>query len=165
MDTISQIYIRSIIFGISDSLGSTVGILAGIDVSGTSRSTIILTGVVYAFVEAFSMAVGSFLSEESAEEFAAKSETFNNKPYIAAIVMFISFVLASFIPIVPYIIFNLSLALWVSIGLSVVALFIVGIILARLSKINIIKHGIKMMLLGGSAILIGVVVGKLSSRL
>jgi hypothetical protein len=42
----SDLYVRNIVFGISDSLVSTVGLLSGIDVSGTSRQIIILTGIV-----------------------------------------------------------------------------------------------------------------------
>jgi VIT1/CCC1 family predicted Fe2+/Mn2+ transporter len=157
----TEIYVRNTIFGLSDSLVSTVGLLAGIDVSGTTRAVIILTGVVYAFVEAFSMAVGSFLSEQSTEEYATKSETFDRRPYTGAAIMFVSFVLASFIPIAPYFFLGPSAALWLSIGLSIAALFIVGLVMAKLSKINLLKHGLKMVLLGGSAIIIGVIVGKM----
>ncbi len=155
-----DLYVRNIIFGISDSLVSTVGLLSGIDVSGTSRQIIILTGVVYAFVEAFSMAVGSFLSEESTEEYDIKGEVPDGKPFVAGTVMFVSFILASFIPIVPYIFAGLTEALWLSIVLSMAALFVVGIVSARIVKVHVIKHAVQMALLGGAAIIIGVVVGK-----
>lgn len=156
-----ELYLRNIIFGISDSLVSTVGLLAGIDVAGTSRQLILLTGIVYAFVEAFSMAVGSFLSEQSAEEYEVKGEVAaDGGPFTAGLVMFLSFILASFIPIVPYLWFGLSAALWCSIGFSLVALFIVGMISARIVKVDMMSHALKMMLLGGAAIVIGVIVGK-----
>ena len=156
----SGIYIRNIIFGVADSLVSTVGLLSGVNISGTPRATIILTGVVYAFVEAFSMAVGSFLSEQSIEEYEAKKETPNKKPFLGGTVMFFSFVTASFIPITPYFILNPSTALWLSIVLSIGALFFVGIIIAKISHTHPFQHGLKMTLLGGAAILIGVLVGK-----
>jgi VIT1/CCC1 family predicted Fe2+/Mn2+ transporter len=152
-------YVRSTIFGISDSLVSTVGLLSGIDISGTARQAIILAGVVYAFVEAFSMAVGSFLSEQSAAEYLAQGEVSETTPYVAGAIMFISFVLASFIPIVSYIFLPLASALWVSIALSLFSLFIVGGISAKISKTKILSHGLRMVVLGGAAILIGVIVG------
>jgi VIT1/CCC1 family predicted Fe2+/Mn2+ transporter len=160
MNKKTELYLRNIVFGISDSLVSTVGLLAGIDVAGTPRQAIILTGIVYAFVEAFSMAVGSFLSEQSAEEYEAKGETSDGGPIAASVVMFLSFVIASFIPIVPYLLFSLTTALWTSIGLSIIALGVVGIVSARIVKVNMASHAVKMMLLGGAAIVIGVVVGK-----
>ena len=156
----TELYLRNIIFGISDSLVSTVGLLAGIDAAGTARETILLTGIVYAFVEAFSMAVGSFLSEQSAEEYEVKGEAAGAGPFTAGVVMFVSFILASFIPILPYLIFGLTAALWCSIGFSLVALFIVGMISARIVKVNVMSHAVKMMFLGGAAIVIGVIVGK-----
>jgi VIT1/CCC1 family predicted Fe2+/Mn2+ transporter len=160
MTTKTELYLRNVIFGIADSLVSTVGLLAGIDVAGTPRAAILLTGIVYAFVEAFSMAVGSFLSEQSAEEYEAKGETSETGPYTAGFVMFLSFVLASFIPIAPYMMFGVAAALWCSIGFSLIALLIVGMVSAKIVKVDIVKHGIKMMLLGGAAIVIGILVGK-----
>lgn len=156
----AEIYLRNIIFGIADSLVSTVGLLAGIDVAGTTRHIIVLTGVVYAFVEAFSMAVGSFLSEESAEEYAVKGEVPSGNAFTGGVVMFVSFILASFIPIVPYLLFGLATAIWFSVILSLIALLVVGMISAKITKVNAVKHALKMMLLGGAAIIIGVIVGK-----
>ena len=154
------LYVRNIVFGIADSLVSTVGLLAGMDVAGTSRQIVVLTGIVYAFVEAFSMAVGSFLSEQSAEEYDAGGEVPDGKPFTAGVVMFASFIFASFIPIVPYLFAGLTMALWLSIVLSIAALFVVGLVSARIVKVNALKHAFKMMLLGGAAIVIGVIVGR-----
>ncbi len=155
------LYIRNITFGIADSLVSTVGLLSGIDASGTTRQAILLTGIVYAFVEAFSMAVGSFISEQSAEEYAIKGEVANRQPFVAGSIMFVSFIVASFIPIAPYFFLDSAQALWLSIIISIIALLIVGLVSAKIVKVNMLKHSIRMALLGGMAIIIGVVVGKL----
>ena len=160
MITNTELYIRNVIFGMSDSLVSTVGLLAGIRSTGTSVNIIITTGVIYALVEGFSMAVGSFLSESSVEEYKIKGRVGLTSSITGAVIIFVAFVVASFIPLVPYIFFNLSVALWVSIALSIIALFIVGIISARLSKISILKRGFTMSILGASAIIIGALVGR-----
>lgn len=152
-------YLRTIVFGITDSLVSTVGLLAGIDVAGAPHSTLALTGIIYAFVEAFSMAVGNFLSQESAEEYEAKSAITDRSPLISGVVMFVAFVLASFVPILPYLIWGTWVALASSILFSIVALFIVGAIGARLARLPILARGLRMALLGGAAIAIGVLVG------
>ena len=155
------LYLRTIIFGVIDSLVSTVGLLAGIDIAGTPHATIALTGIIYAFVEAFSMAVGNFLSEESAEEFVAKGEVSGRNALGAGAMMFIVFVLAAFIPIIPYLIFTNWFALAGSIILSVTALFIVGIISGRVARLPMLSRGIRMALLGGAAIILGVVIGSI----
>ena len=155
-----ELYLRNGIFGVSDSLVSTVGLLSGINANGTSRHAIIVTGIVYAFVESFSMAVGSFLSEESAENYVGKGEVAATKPFVGGSVMFVTFILASLIPIAPYLFLSAASALWVSIVVSILALFIVGYLSAKISKARVLKHAIRMALLGGLAIIVGVVVGK-----
>ncbi len=155
----SALYLRTIIFGINDSLVSTVGFLAGISVAGVPRSIIVLTGIIYALVEAFSMAMGDFLSEESAEEYIKKANVSDRPSVIAAIFMFMSCVFASLIPLVPYIIFTAGTALIVSICLSVLSLFIVGMISARFSRLPVLWRGVRMASLGGAAIVMGVAIG------
>src|SRR3989338_4103836 len=46
------VYIRNLIFGVEDSLVSTVDLLSGVAAAGVPRSVIFLTGVVLIFVEA-----------------------------------------------------------------------------------------------------------------
>lgn len=155
----SAMYLRSIVFGINDSLVSTVGFLAGISVAGVPSATIILTGTIYALVEAFSMAMGDFLSEESAEEYVSHSNVNDRPSIISAVLMFISCVLASLVPLVPYVIFASDTALVVSVCLSVFSLFVVGIVSARFSRLPMLWRGARMALLGGAAIAMGVSIG------
>ncbi|HET9641591.1 MAG TPA: VIT1/CCC1 transporter family protein [Candidatus Paceibacterota bacterium] len=153
-------YLRSVIFGINDSLVSTVGLLAGINVAGVPKSTIILTGVVYSLVEGFSMAMGNFLSEESADEYATHTGLIRKATVLSAVFMFISFVGASLIPLLPYILFSDGTrALIASIFLSVVALFVAGAISGILSGLPLVWRGLRMALLGGVAIVVGVAIG------
>jgi VIT1/CCC1 family predicted Fe2+/Mn2+ transporter len=155
----SAIYLRTIVFGINDSLVSTVGFLAGISVAGVPRAIIVLTGIIYTLVEAFSMAMGSFLSEESAEEYIKKANVNDRPSIISAILMFISCVLAALVPLFPYIIFASDAALIVSICSSVAVLFIVGSISARFSRLPALWRGVRMATLGGAAIILGVAIG------
>ena len=157
----TALYLRTIVFGVIDSLVSTVGLLAGIDVAGAPHATIALTGIVYAFVEGFSMAVGNYLSEESAEEYVAQASVGQRIPIVGGIIMFIVFVAVSFIPIFPYLIWNTDVALYTSVFVSVAALFVVGMVSAHLSKLSMTKRGLRMALLGGAAIIIGLTVGLL----
>ncbi|HVW82635.1 MAG TPA: VIT1/CCC1 transporter family protein [Candidatus Paceibacterota bacterium] len=154
-----SLYLRTIIFGITDSLVSTVGLLAGIDLSGTTRETIILTGLVYAFVEAFSMAVGNFLSEESAEEYETRGAVGAKRAVAAGVVMFIAFVLAAFIPLAPYFFLRGYEALAVSVGVSIFALFLGGVASGAAARLPLLSRGLRMALLGGAAILIGAAIG------
>lgn len=155
-----SVYIRNFVFGGEDSLVSTVGLLSGIAAGGVDRQDIILAGVVLIFVEALSMAVGSFLSESTAEEYLHQSGN-TRRVSIGAVIMFISYFVLGFIPLLPYLLVPVSQAFWASIIASIAALFFLGTFSGRELKTNIWRSSIKMAILGGSTIAVGVVVGKM----
>lgn len=156
----NSLYIRNFIFGVEDSLVSTVGLLSGIAVSAVPHSTVLLTGFVYVFVEGFSMAVGSFLSEDSAQEYVAGGEVSDRLPIVGSVIMFISFVAAGFVPILPYIVLDDSIALKGSIVASILFLLVLGFINGKMSGVKPWRRALRMALLGGFAIIIGIVVGQ-----
>ena len=155
-----SLYIRNFIFGVEDSLVSTVGLLSGIAASSLPRSAIILTGLIYITVEAFSMAVGSFLSEESAEEYLHGEGGSSSKSIQGGLIMFFSFIVAGLAPLLPYFFLVGSSALYTSILFSLVILFLLGFVSGRTSTRSVVNRGLKMVILGGLAIVIGIVVGK-----
>jgi VIT1/CCC1 family predicted Fe2+/Mn2+ transporter len=152
-------YFRSFIFGVEDSLVSTVGLLSGIAIAGVQKETIFLTGIILIFVEAFSMAAGSFLSEYSAESYESGAEKPTKKNFISGIIMFFSYFGAGFIPLIPYIILPVEKGMAYSIGSSLGALFILGLIGAKISNTKIFKNSIRMMAIGGIAIGVGLIAG------
>jgi len=60
--------IRDIVFGLEDGLVSTLGVIIGIAEGSRSSYVVILSGIVVVFVEALSMAAGTFLSAKSNKE-------------------------------------------------------------------------------------------------
>lgn len=160
----NALYLKNFIFGVEDSLVSTVGMLSGIAIAGTPRSTVLLAGMVLIFVEAFSMGVGSFLSEQASEGYTHKQEPEARKSVIAAVIMWVSYFVAGFIPLGPYLLLEVGQAFWVSIALSLVTLFLLGAISARVSQLKLLRHGLKMLIIGGIAIGLGVAVGTFANN-
>ena len=161
----SASYLRSFIFCVEDSLVSTVGLLSGVAIAAVPPKTILLTGIVLVFVEAFSMAVGEFLAEESSEEYLAgpaprPGSGQARQPLIAGSIMFTSYLVSGFVPLAPYVVLPVASAFWVSIALSLAALFALGLIGARLAGTNLLKSGFRMLAIGGIAIVVGVVAGE-----
>lgn len=152
-------FVRSFVFGVEDSLVSTAGLLAGLAVAQTHRETILAAGVVLIFVEAFSMATGSYLSEGSAEKYLSKNEVGSRVPFFSGIIMFFSYFIAGFIPLAPYVFLAAPFAFWWSVAVSLAALFVLGSVGAKISKTQLLRGGIKMFLFGGAALLLGVTVG------
>ena len=158
-------YTRNFIFGAEDSLVSTVGLLTGIAVGGLSRHDIILTGVILILVEAFSMGVGSYLSEYTTEESYLKESQAFKESLIASMIMFVSYVITGLIPLAPFIIMqSSSAAVIVSIVITLAALFVLGIISSRLLSLKLLRTSIRMAILGGIAIGIGLLIGNFSGN-
>ncbi len=153
-------YIRNLIFGVEDGLVSTVGLLSGIAVAGVARSEILLTGTILIFVEAFSMAVGSFLSEQSAEEYTLGRSVSPRYAFMDGVIMFFSYFLAGFVSLAPYVFFEEGNAFWASIIFSLVALFFLGLISAKMFHARLLRSGLRMCIIGGIAIGVGVFVGQ-----
>src|ERR1700677_5004 len=94
----SSLYIRNVIFGVEDSLVSTVGLLAGIATGNLGPSRLLMIGIVYLFVEGFSMAAGSYLSEHSVQEYETGEKVTSHMPLLGALAMFGSFIIAGLVP-------------------------------------------------------------------
>ncbi len=60
--------VREIVFGLEDSLVSTLGAVTGMAAGTGDLKIVLLSGVVLIFVEALSMSAGSYLSTKSASE-------------------------------------------------------------------------------------------------
>jgi vacuolar iron transporter family protein len=153
------LYIRNFIFGAEDSLVSTVALLTGVASAGMGQREVVISGVVLIFVEAFSMSVGSFLSERTTEESSPDYKQQDSNSFFAAIIMFVSYLFCGLIPLSPYFIFSINQAFWWSILASLIALFVLGLVSAKILRTNILKSSLRMMVIGGLAIGLGVVVG------
>lgn len=134
-------YVRNFIFGGEDILVSTVGLLSGVAAAGISRDDIILSGVILIFVEALSMAVGSFLSENSAEEFLVKAELPWRSSITAGAIMFGSYFCLGFIPLLPYFLWPVNVAFGASIAASLLALTLLGWFSGRQFKVTAWRSG------------------------
>ena len=154
----TALYFRNFVFGVEDSLVSTLGLLSGVAMANTPKETIVLSGIVLIFVKAFSMGIGSFLSEDATDELVEK-KGFQIGSVYASIIMFFSYFLSGFIPLSPYILLDIKVAFSVSIVASLMTLFLIGALSARYFKRNVLKLGFKMLLLGGLAVALGTLIG------
>ena len=153
------IFLRNFVFGVEDSLVSTVGLLAGVAAADVPRATIFLTGAILVVVEAFSMGIGSLLSEESIEDYEGSQKTSGHMSLTGGMIMFLSYMIAGLVPLLPYAVFERTEALPLSIAGSLGGLFVLGFISAKRFNGKPLKTAIRMLLLGGLAILAGVAVG------
>ena len=154
-------YLRNFIFGVEDSLVSTVGLLAGVAAADISRQAILTTGLVLIVVEGFSMGIGSFLTEETTEEMAG--DTPNTLEAVkGAVTMLFSYCLAGLIPLAPCVLLTGETAVTISVCLSLLGLFGLGYGTSLyFARPHPLARAFKMLLLGGMAVVVGMLIGKL----
>ncbi len=148
-------------FGVEDSLVSTVGLISGVAAAGMAGPAVVLTGMVLVFVEAMSMGIGSFLSDQSVEELKKHREISAKTSLPGALVMFFSYLVSGMVPLFPYLIWPVILALPFSIVFTLISLFILGFTNGLRSRVHPTKEGLKMAVFGGTAIAIGILIGQI----
>ncbi len=159
--TTRDTYLRNFIFGVEDSLVSTVGLLAGVAAANVSTRAILTTGIVLIVVEGFSMGIGSFLTEETTEEMAGiKPQT--GEAIKGGFTMLISNCVAGLLPLSPNIFLQGQTAVATSVGVSLLGLMTLGYGTSLFyGRPQPWKRAIKMFFLGGIAVLAGMLIGKL----
>ncbi len=161
MKRLNTEYFKNLVFGIEDSLVSTVGVLFGLASSpNTFQKQILLSGFIIISVEALSMGAGAFLTETSAHELDGR-KLHGDSPVIDGIVMFLSYFIAGFIPISAYLIFgDVGVAKYVSLILTLISLFILGY--APTKKL---KAAIRMMVVASMAASVGFIVAEVFKQI
>jgi predicted membrane protein (TIGR00267 family) len=151
-------YLRNFVFGVEDSLVSTVGLLSGIAIAGIEKKELFITAIILISVEAISMSAGSFLSESSEDDYLNGGKK-TSRTYLSSIIMFLSYFISGFVPLAPYILFPIKNGLPLSVAFSLIGLGVLGFISAKISKTNILRSIMRMVFVGGLATITGVIIG------
>lgn len=168
-------FIRDIVFGTNDALLTNIGIITGFTASLVANRLIILAVIVDIFTSAFAMAIGTYLSRTSEDDYLKGALTDDTKtsvdkalanPYVAALVMWCVYVVSGFIPLVPFF-FGVPPkdAAVYAVALGAATFVVVGIIKGKVTNTSLRKSAGQFFLLGGVAALIGYTIGHLASGL
>jgi len=76
--------------------------------------------------------------------------------------MFIAYIVGGLVPLAAYFFFDWQRAFWISIGLTLFGLFLLGGVVAQYTKIRWYKNGMRMLLFGGLAMVCGLAAGFLT---
>ncbi len=160
---------REIIFGLEDSLVSTLGAITGIAVGTNNTYIVILSGLVILFAEGTSMSAGSYLSTKHAREAEVlfherkglEIHEEASHPIRAAVVMGTFYLLGGIIPLTPYFLLPVTEAILPAIILTALTLFFVGFWAASFTKTSKIKSGLEMAAVSLAAAGVGYAIGRL----
>ena len=121
---------------------------------------IILAAFVAVTVEASSMAAGQYSSEKAVHQMD-KTGKHTDSLIIGAIIMFVSYLSAGMIPIIPTMLFDQPFAKFLTIIFAFIGLFIIGYIKGKIVSHKPLRSAIELFIIGGVATMIGLIVGQL----
>ena len=155
-------YLHEAVFGYQDGLVSAFALILGVSAAVMDSSLIILVTLIEAFAGATSMALGSYNSLRSELDFAEshRQKLLIASPLRLALVMFVAFLLGSFIPLLPFLFsFPFFSTLEVVVIFSLLGLFVVGALKARATHRVWWRSGLEMTFLGVCAAVVALVAG------
>lgn len=156
--------LREIVFGLEDSLVSTLGAVTGVAVGSANLEFVLLSGLVLVVVEAISMSAGSYLSTKSAYE-AEKKKRSTYTPLRASAVMFIFYLLGGCVPLTPYFLFPMSYALPIAVLCTAASLFALGFWKGKMVGVPAVRSALEMLIVSlvaaGAGYLVGAFVPQL----
>lgn len=82
-----------------------------------------------------------------------------------ALTMGVSFLLGAIVPLIPYLFLGTPSVIWISIAITVAALFVVGIAKARVTGKKPVRAGLEVMLIGTGSGLLGYLIGTVFPRM
>lgn len=140
--------LRDIILGGQDGLVNVLGVTAGVAAaSGDTRITI-AAGLAATFAESFSMAAVAYTSA-----------IFGNRAVLDSLIVGVSAILGSLIPLLPFLFLPVSTAIAVAVSVSAVFLFALGIYKAKVLGLSWGRIGLQVTAIGMAAALVGYLVG------
>src|SRR4030043_2090891 len=160
-------YLRDMILSANDGIITTFAIISGSEGAKFSSRVIIVLGLAKLFADAISMATSLYLGTKSEVEYEKSRGDVHWKqdspPLKQGGVALISFVMASFIPLLPFLL-DLRYKFIASSVILVIMLLLIGGFQAIQSKRNWIRGGIEMLFVGGGAALIAYLVGFIANK-
>jgi VIT1/CCC1 family predicted Fe2+/Mn2+ transporter len=161
--------IRAGVFGVQDGIVSTFGLTMGVagSVAGgqIGPEAILVAGVAGLVSGALSMGAGEYVSVRTQREVlathGARADGDNVNPMKAALANSGLFVLGGLVPLLPFILMAGFAAIVASSVVSILALFTAGALLTRLTQQSPWRSGLRMLLIGGGAGILGYGVGTL----
>jgi VIT1/CCC1 family predicted Fe2+/Mn2+ transporter len=158
--------VRAGVFGVQDGIVSTFGLVMGVAGAQVSPETVLIAGIAGAFSGAVSMGAGEYVSVKVQRELLevrgnGDRENGNVSPHRAATANSGLFVLGAAFPLAPFLFLVGLPAVLTSTVLNITALFATGALLTRLTQRSPFASGMRMLLIGGGAGVLGYLVGSL----
>ncbi len=159
---------KDFILGGQDGLVNILGIVLGLAISTHSSRIVIIAGLSSTLAESISMGAVGFTSTRAELDYYNSKKKKNfvkspTSPMKSAIVVLLSSIVGSIIPLIPVFFLPISSAMIVSPIITAIALFATGALEAEFTIGNWLKKGFQLMIIGMVAAFFGLLVGWMSN--
>ena len=159
------------VYGANDGIITTFAVVAGVVGASLPARVVLIVGLASLVADGFSMAVSDYLGSESEAallrhehiSLGKGSLVIRVRPIPSAIITFVAFVIAGFIPLLPYLFAKGESSFLYALAATIAALFLVGSARTIITKESPFKTGLEMVLVGGLAALIAYALGQFIS--
>ena len=145
--------------GVDDGLVSNFALVMGVAGAGATVHELLVTGLAGLLAGALSMALGEWLSVQSARELYARQiqlegarvidpSELGGSAYVASITSFLTFAVGAVIPLVPLAFLPATAVVLASAVLSGVALFKIGALITLLTGQPLVRAGLRQLAIG-----------------
>ncbi len=160
--------IREVVFGVEDGVVQNMALIAGMVGATLASSIIVLAGSINVIAGVLSMSMGTYLASQAERDaLLANGSTTRfggdlRSPIRDAMVMAAAYALGGLVPLLPFVLSFVGRtgAVIIAIGLTVAALFGLGVLKAVVSRQSRLRSGLQLLALasaaGVTAYLIGV---------
>ena len=157
--------VREIVMGAQDNLTTVLAVMLGVSIGSGRADLVALAGLSAAVAEAVSM--GGVLYSSTRAEAALEAHEATGPidrraalaPAASGAVTCLAALCGGLVPLTPFVVLPLPAAIYVSVGASVVALFLLGSLIGRISGSIWWRDGIRLLLVAGLAALASAAVG------
>ena len=158
-------YIRSLIFGFNDGTVSNLALVAGLSGAMLGNKIVILGGLADMIAGAISMGLGNYIATKSQMEFYHRkylkvNNMMEENPVSVGGMTFFAFLIAAFIPVLPFFFFPVQKALLIASVTCMSLLFLIGVSKSRFTGHHWFKSGIEMVIVGAIATLVSYYLGE-----
>jgi VIT1/CCC1 family predicted Fe2+/Mn2+ transporter len=157
-------YIRDLVYGANDGIITTFAVVAGVAGGALSAAAVLIVGAANLAADGVAMGVGNLLAIRAHESALAADGLPEQEayPWKHGTATLVAFVVAGVLPLVPYLLpLDEDAQLPWSAGLTMMALFGVGVARAAITGEPRWKTGAEMLLLGGVVALAAYAAGAL----
>lgn len=154
-------------FGITDGIICVIGTIIGAAAATESSGIAIIAGVLAGVSNSFANGIGVYISQ-STERGVQKAKAEKGEKVqvhtvreniISAVSSFSASITVSLAMVVPFVFLGIVQAMAASFVMGIILLFILGVYIAKISRENMLSHGIQYALLGVGGAILGFVIG------